>query len=125
MEQNRLEIHVSAFLSPSSFKLNTYNRTDILLGEVWWDIAEPDPTCQIIIMSPVKAQVSGANCGDIVVAATHAGCYPSLIKDTFMIQFCCGSGDCGLAGVSKRDLDGETTAWPIVSFLISSLNDDA
>jgi hypothetical protein len=75
-------------------------------------------------MSPVNADVSGANCGDIVVGAKQAGCYPSLIQDTFMIQFCCGSGDCGAAGVSKRDLMGGTTSWPIVSSMISSFKND-
>lgn len=73
---------------------------------MWWDIGKPDPGCQIIVMSPVGQDVAGSNCGNIVLAAKDAGCLYAHLEDTFMVQYCCGSGDCSKAGVggSKRDI---------------------
>ena len=64
-------------------------------------------------MSPVGQDVAGSNCGNIVLAAKHAGCLYAHLEETFMVQFCCGSGDCSKAGVggTKRDvLDYPTLA---------------
>ena len=93
-----------------------------VIDEVWWNIGQPNPTCQIIVMSPVTSDTSGDNCGDVVVAAKNAGCYPSIIQSTFMIQYCCGSGDCSAAGIAsvKRGLGDDTVAWPIVSASLST-----
>jgi hypothetical protein len=80
-------------------------------------------------MSPVGQDVPGTNCGNIVLAAKHAGCYYTHLDETFMTQYCCGSGDCAEAGVggAKRDLseiiaradngelNGDTFAVPLVS----------
>ena len=64
-------------------------------------------------MSPVGQDVAGTNCGNIVLSTKHAGCLYAHLKETFMVQFCCGSGDCAGAGVggTKRDvLDYPTLA---------------
>ena len=95
-------------------------------------MGEPNPECQIIIMSPVGQDVAGTNCGNVVLASKSAGCYYTHLDSTFMVQYCCGSGDCAAAGVGgvKRDvqnvteliaradagtLDGDTFAIPYVS----------
>jgi hypothetical protein len=66
-------------------------------------------------MSPVAAEYSGG-CGKVVIQAANAGCYPSVIKDTFMVQYCCGAENCRAAGVRrKRSLDGRSERWTIVS----------
>ena len=59
-------------------------------------------------MSPVGQDVTGSNCGNVVLTAKDTGCYYTHLDATFMVQFCCGSGDCAAAtnGAShKRDLD--------------------
>jgi hypothetical protein len=73
-------------------------------------------------MSPVKQDVPGANCGDAVIAAKQVGCYPSLILDTLIVQYCCGSGDCAAGGVApvKRDSLGKSGAWSMVSLPLTS-----
>ena len=50
--------------------------------------------------------VRGKNCCNVILAAKNAGCYYTHLTDTFMVQYCCGSGDCAGAGVggAKRDL---------------------
>lgn len=84
-------------------------------------------------MSPVGEQVEGSNCGNVFLAVRHAGYYTHL-EESFMAQFCCGTGDCAKAGVQglrRRDvseipeliaraaageLGDETFAVPLVSF---------
>jgi len=80
--------------------------TDKFSGDVWWNIGEPNPGCMVIIMSPVGQDVAGTNCGNVILAEKHAGCFYTHLSETFMTQYCCGSGDCAQAGVggAKRDL---------------------
>jgi hypothetical protein len=56
-----------------------------------------------IIKSPADTKTPG--CGKTISTFQNAGCQRLAIKDTFMVQFCCGTGDCHEAGVgnAKRD----------------------
>ncbi|KAF2718949.1 hypothetical protein K431DRAFT_305544 [Polychaeton citri CBS 116435] len=70
--------------------------------EVWFDIPlDPNPQCKTIVRSP--AGNDQENCGYPVVANRGGVCFKAEIKPSFMIQFCCGTGDCTAAGVEKRD----------------------
>ena len=72
---------------------------------VYFDIAEPDSGCSTIIKSPADTDVVG--CGTTIGAYKHATCSELSVKDTFMVQYCCGSGDCTAAGSgSKRSIFG-------------------
>jgi hypothetical protein len=70
--------------------------------EVFFDIEQPDPGCAMIIRSP--AGTSEAGCGQNVITAHNAACAFATLRNTFMLQWCCGDGDCEAAGASKRDL---------------------
>ena len=72
--------------------------------EVFLDIPQPDPSCTIIIRSP--ASVDEPECGLVVGAFKNGGCVKLIMRETFLTQFCCGSGDCGAAGVSKKMIRG-------------------
>ena len=48
------------------------------------------------------ASVDEQECGVVVGAYKNAGCVAAVLKETFLVQFCCGTGDCGAAGVSKK-----------------------
>lgn len=71
---------------------------------VFFDIAQPDPTCATIIKSPADTSVQG--CGTTIGAFQNAACASLSVKDTFMVQFCCGTGDCTAAGVANAKRDG-------------------
>lgn len=47
----------------------------------------------IAVRSP--ASINAIGCGDLIVDTTSAECSGKVeLQDTFMVQFCCGSGDC-------------------------------
>jgi len=74
---------------------------------VFFEIATPNPTCATIIKSPADTSVQG--CGITIGTFQNAACANFDIAETFMVQFCCGEGDCTAAGVpvpggAKRDL---------------------
>ena len=71
---------------------------------VFVDIPQPDPGCSLIVRSPASVDVQG--CGVVVGAFKNAGCVNLVLKETFMAQFCCGSGDCSAAGVGKKMIRG-------------------
>lgn len=70
--------------------------------EVFFDIEQPDPGCAMIIRSP--AGTSEPGCGQNVITAHNAACAFATLSNTFMLQWCCGDGDCAAAGASRRDL---------------------
>lgn len=73
------------------------------------DIAQPDPGCATIIKSPAGTDIVG--CGTTIGAYSQATCSVQNLKTTFMVQFCCGSGDCDAAGAKKiRGIDYKRTA---------------
>ncbi|KAI1267908.1 hypothetical protein F5Y18DRAFT_415458 [Xylariaceae sp. FL1019] len=62
-------------------------------------VPQPDPGCEIIIKSPAGLDVEG--CGYSIGSYSHAACSHVEIDTTFMVQFCCGSGDCTAATGSR------------------------
>ncbi|OAQ64465.1 hypothetical protein VFPPC_05734 [Pochonia chlamydosporia 170] len=64
------------------------------------NIEEPDHGCSVIIKSPADTDIQG--CGYPIGSFKHAACAAVNLDKTFMVQFCCGSGDCEAAGASKR-----------------------
>ncbi|KAK7921666.1 hypothetical protein PG985_009688 [Apiospora marii] len=51
-----------------------------------------------MIRSPASLDIEG--CGNLIFSTTKAQCSAQMgLQDTFMIQFCCGSGDCDKAHV--------------------------
>ncbi|KAK8133564.1 hypothetical protein PG984_005576 [Apiospora sp. TS-2023a] len=59
-----------------------------------------------MIRSPASVHMAG--CGNIVFSTTEAQCSGAIdIQDTFMVQFCCGTGDCDAAHVpaGRRGID--------------------
>jgi hypothetical protein len=67
---------------------------------VFFDFPEPDPTCRWIVLTP--AGRDSENCGTPVLTVTGAACQRVAIQSTFMLQFCCGTGDCKAAATKHR-----------------------
>jgi hypothetical protein len=67
---------------------------------VYLDVPQPGEGCATIIKSPAGTDVVG--CGTTIGAYKQATCSVQELKTTFMVQFCCGSGDCEKAGGLKR-----------------------
>lgn len=91
---------------------------------VWWDSGPPNPDCQIIVRTPASTDTPA--CGYFLTGWKKAGCYKTLITDSFMLQYCCGSGDCDAArpAASIEDahyqmLHGNTSS---VSLMIENLS---
>ncbi len=72
--------------------------------EVWADIAPPDPGCKIIVRSP--ARVEDQDCGTVIGIFANAGCVKLVLRESFMMQFCCGDGDCEAAKVGAKRIRG-------------------
>jgi hypothetical protein len=58
----------------------------------------------VIVRSPAYADVQ--NCGTPVGLFKNAGCAILPIQQTFMLQFCCGDGDCSDAGANGKMVRG-------------------
>lgn len=87
--------------------------------DVWWNSGGADEGCQTIIRTPASVDVQ--NCGYFLTSWNQPGCYKTRIQQTFMIQFCCGTGDCGeatpqnsMANVRVAALQGETSSTSLV-----------
>lgn len=68
--------------------------------DVWFDIpaaTDLGSLCYYIIKSP--AQIGIDTCGVPLWTGQDAVCAEQGLKETFMVQFCCGYGDCKAAGV--------------------------
>lgn len=90
---------------------------------IWWDSGTPNAGCQIIVRTPASTDLPG--CGYYERGWSQAGCYYTSIQDSFMLQYCCGSGDCGAASPAASIADahyqmaqGNTSA---VSLKVGSL----
>ena len=82
---------------------------------VYWKIANPDPTCRVAIMTPYSQQFYGsmsfaAPPGNVILMVAKAGCYFTSIPQGVDISatFCCGTGDCtpltvGNSALLKRE----------------------
>ncbi|PIA92539.1 hypothetical protein CB0940_05179 [Cercospora beticola] len=67
------------------------------------------------------ASTTDPNCGYPIYAGSGGVCFNGPgTKSTFMIQFCCGTGDCTAAGASKRD-DNSAVASSVV---LRDINDN-
>ena len=65
------------------------------IDNVFWSVPDPDPGCKILILERVSQQKSSVKeCGNVVLAVDHAGCYETAsLPNSFMLQYCCGN-DC-------------------------------
>ncbi|KAI0141783.1 hypothetical protein GGR57DRAFT_398951 [Xylariaceae sp. FL1272] len=59
----------------------------------FFNIAQPDPNCKILVRSP--ATTDDVNCGQLQGIFERSTCETIPLKNSFMVQFCCGTGDCG------------------------------
>ncbi|KAL8720653.1 MAG: hypothetical protein Q9225_002523 [Loekoesia sp. 1 TL-2023] len=72
--------------------------------KVFLNIFEPDQGCAVIVKSPASTDEEG--CGYTVGSFRNAVCTAITFKETFMIQHCCGSGDCEAAGAGAKMIRG-------------------
>ncbi|KAF9870742.1 hypothetical protein CkaCkLH20_11844 [Colletotrichum karsti] len=78
---------------------------------VWGNFADPcgGQPGSYMVRSPASLATTG--CGDLIYHTENAECSTQLrMEDTFMVQFCCGSGDCNAAGVPWGKRDG-SSGW--------------
>lgn len=81
---------------------------------MFFDIAEPNSDCATIIKSPADTTIQG--CGTTIGTFKNAVCAELQIKDTFMVQFCCGQDDCTAAGVANAKRGETVRVESAVSF---------
>ncbi|KAI7515043.1 hypothetical protein KC347_g139 [Hortaea werneckii] len=58
------------------------------------------PNCQVIVKSPADTTLQG--CGYEVANFAQPACATLNLDTTFMVQFCCGTGDCQSAGAGIK-----------------------
>lgn len=63
--------------------------------DVWWDSGPPQDTCQLVVRTPASTDLPA--CGYYLTSWSQEGCYYTSVMETFMLQFCCGTGDCDAA----------------------------
>jgi hypothetical protein len=68
--------------------------------DVWWNSNEMDEGCRLIVRTPATVDVQ--NCGYYLTGWHNKGCYKTHLRNSFVLQFCCGSGDCDDAGVADN-----------------------
>jgi hypothetical protein len=86
--------------------------TDFLY-QAFPNVPEPGPGCNLHILSPASVQAEG--CGVPIFQTNAAKCDRdgTNFKETFLIQFCCGDGDCGVGGYpTKRGIAGHSARGP-------------
>jgi len=77
--------------------------------QIFIDVPPVDQGCAVLVRTPVLGGTE--NCGGNVIVAQGATCAPIVIDNTFMVSFCCGTGDCSDAGApTKRDFSGSLAA---------------
>ncbi|KAK5941666.1 hypothetical protein PMZ80_005616 [Knufia obscura] len=74
-----------------------FNHTENGQLTVFFDFPQPDEGCKYIIRTGVIAGDSTCGAPSIVVEA--AQCVRATLESAFFGQFCCGTGDCGAAGL--------------------------
>lgn len=65
------------------------------------NIGQPEPGCQIVVRTSTSTDVPG--CGVPVAAFHHAFCFQLPIQGLFMVQYCCGVGDCMQGPIPPED----------------------
>ncbi|KAL8727006.1 MAG: hypothetical protein Q9181_005863 [Wetmoreana brouardii] len=81
-------------LSVSEFEASEGGGTKVFL-----DIFEPDIGCSVVVRSPASTDIVG--CGFVVGSFKNAACQAVSLKETFIVQHCCGSADCEKVGGLK------------------------
>ncbi|CAM1509817.1 Fc.00g001520.m01.CDS01 [Cosmosporella sp. VM-42] len=87
-----------------------YNSADIFTNQgfggstggglkTYLDVAQPDPGCTVIVKSPADTTVAG--CGYEIGSFSQGGCAQLNLEKSFMVEFCCGRGDCKAAGAKR------------------------
>ncbi|KAL8864304.1 MAG: hypothetical protein Q9174_007399, partial [Haloplaca sp. 1 TL-2023] len=100
---------------PLALCKEVYNTEDVLdVGEfeaaegggtsVFMDIFEPDKGCAVVVRSPASTDEVG--CGYIVGSFRNAVCTSIALKETFIVQHCCGSAECEDAGAGAKMIRG-------------------
>jgi len=88
---------------------NGFPVLDSGLIQIFIDVPAQDPGCSTLIRTPVTP--NGENCGGNVIVAQGETCAPIAIDNTFIVSFCCGTGDCTAAGApGKRDVLSSSAA---------------
>ncbi|KAF7563715.1 hypothetical protein G7046_g414 [Stylonectria norvegica] len=67
--------------------------------QAYLDVQQPDPGCKVIVKSPADTTVAG--CGFEIASFSHGVCAELSLEKSFMVQFCCGIGDCDAAGAKR------------------------
>ncbi len=80
-----------------------------LIYEIFGNFPEPGLLCNTMIRSTASLTTMGY--GNLIYQTTAAECSGGTqLEDTFMVQFCCGVGDCTAANVPfKRGIAGHTS----------------
>lgn len=71
--------------------------------DVWWDSGAPNAGCEIIVRTPASTDLPA--CGYYERGWKQAGCYYTAVQDSFMLQYCCGTGDCEAAAPAASVAD--------------------
>ncbi|KAI4091886.1 MAG: hypothetical protein LQ344_003843 [Seirophora lacunosa] len=72
--------------------------------QVFLDIHEPEKGCAYIVKTPASTDEEA--CGVTVGTFRNAVCTSIAFKETFMVQHCCGSGECETAGAGAKMIRG-------------------
>lgn len=76
--------------------------------DVWWNSGKPDDTCRIVVRSPARTDLP--LCGNYVTSWSQAGCYYTAVLESFILQYCCGTGDCDAASPARSMADAKAQA---------------
>lgn len=76
--------------------------------DVWWNSGTPNPSCKIVVRTPASTDIP--QCGYFLTAWDQAGCYFTSIQRSFMLQYCCGQGDCDAAAPAASIAEAHTQA---------------
>lgn len=87
----------------SSFSAKSGNGYD-----VWWDSGAPNANCKIVVRTPAATDLPA--CGYFLTSWSKAGCFYTTLQQTFMLQYCCGQGDCDAASPASSIADAHAQA---------------
>lgn len=68
----------------------------------FFSFPEPGDNCRFMVLSPASRDMS--NCGTPLLTVTGATCQRVALASTFMLQFCCSTGDCQEAATKRSDI---------------------
>lgn len=76
--------------------------------DVWWNSGKPNDDCRIVVRTPASTDLPA--CGYFLTSWSQAGCYYTSIVQSFMLQYCCGQGDCDAASPAASMADAHAQA---------------